>query len=392
MTSALVLDLKGNKVREFHLADEVFAVEPNAGLVHTALVRQLANSRAGSASTKTRGEVRGGGAKPWRQKGTGRARAGSIRSPLWEGGGVSFGPKPRDYGKSMPRKMRILAIRSALAARRDNLVIVQDFKDLKDAKTKLAAQVLKALKIDDKKVLIVLDFENQESGRFALAARNLATVKVVHVNNLNVKDLLHCEAVLTTAAAVEVLTNRFKPHANPKGYSEEVRPRPAKSERIKPEKPKVKAEPKAKAEPKDKPVKEIVKTASAEVSHSQEAPKTAKPQAAPPKEVAAPVAKAPAASEKPVSAAPKEGTSKAPTEATPKESKSKHESETAAPKAKVKEKVVEHEDLSESKKSAGKSDKAQPASKEAAKKKVEAVDKTAKGKVHETKPKKPHKK
>src|SRR5271165_4412277 len=97
MTSTQVLDLKGNKVRELTLKEEVFAVEPNAGVVHAALVRQLANARVGSANTKTRSEVRGGGAKPWRQKGTGRARAGSRRSPLWEGGGVSFGPKPRDF-------------------------------------------------------------------------------------------------------------------------------------------------------------------------------------------------------------------------------------------------------------------------------------------------------
>src|SRR3982750_3709820 len=130
MTSAQVLDLKGNKVRELGLEDEVFGVTPNVGLMHSALVRQLANSRSGAANTKTRAEVRGGGRKPWKQKGTGRARAGSIRSPLWAGGGVTFGPKPRDYTQSLPKKVRQLALRSALAARRDQFVVVQNFDGL----------------------------------------------------------------------------------------------------------------------------------------------------------------------------------------------------------------------------------------------------------------------
>src|SRR5271156_1674616 len=107
MTSAQVLDLKGNKVREVGLDDDVFGITPNKGLLHTALLRQLANGRSGSANSKTRAEVRGGGKKPWRQKGTGRARAGSIRSPLWEGGGVIFGPKPRDFSIALPKKQRV---------------------------------------------------------------------------------------------------------------------------------------------------------------------------------------------------------------------------------------------------------------------------------------------
>jgi large subunit ribosomal protein L4 len=294
MTSAHVLDLKGNKLRDYNLADEVFAVEPNEALMHTALVRQLANNRSGSANTKTRGEVRGGGAKPWRQKGTGRARAGSTRSPLWEGGGVTFGPKPRDFAKSMPRKMRVLAIRSALAARKDNMFIVQDFKELKEAKTKAAAQVLKALKIDGKKVLIVLDFGNQESDRFALAARNLAKVTVVHVNNLNVKDLLHCEAVLTTAAAVESISDRFKEVSNPKGYTPDEEPRKPRVEKPKAKVVKEKVAPKVKdkkpaaskkAAAKAKSVNEETgESVKAEkparaAGKKEEAPKAAKPKA-----------------------------------------------------------------------------------------------------------------
>jgi large subunit ribosomal protein L4 len=211
MTSTQVLDLKGNKVRELTLKEEVFAAQPNAGVVHSALVRQLANARAGSANTKTRSEVRGGGAKPWRQKGTGRARAGSRRSPLWEGGGVVFGPKPRDYSKSMPKKVRLLAIRSALAAKRSSLIVVKDFKDLKEAKTKEAVQIFRALKIDGKRVLVVLDYQGEESNRFALAARNIEDVRVVHVNNVNVKDLLNCEALLASESAVEALSTRLTP-------------------------------------------------------------------------------------------------------------------------------------------------------------------------------------
>src|SRR5271165_3995035 len=124
MTSAQVVDLKGKKLHEVGLDDDIFGITPNEHVMHTALVRQLANARSGSANTKTRSEVSGGGKKPWRQKGTGRARAGSIRSPLWEGGGVTFGPKPRDFSKSLPKKVRVLALKSALASKKEDLVVV----------------------------------------------------------------------------------------------------------------------------------------------------------------------------------------------------------------------------------------------------------------------------
>jgi large subunit ribosomal protein L4 len=211
MTSAQVLDLKGNKVRELGLEDEVFGVTPNVGLMHSALVRQLANGRSGSANSKTRSEVRGGGRKPWRQKGTGRARAGSIRSPLWEGGGVTFGPKPRDFSQSMPKKQRALALKSALAAKKDNLVIVQNFASITDGKTKQVASALKELKLYGQKILLVLDHVNEEDSRVQLAARNIDGLKVIHVSNLNVKDLLESEVVLTTESAIQTIHNRFKP-------------------------------------------------------------------------------------------------------------------------------------------------------------------------------------
>lgn len=211
MTSAQVLDLKGNKVREVGLDDDVFGVTPNVGLMHSALVRQLANGRSGSANTKTRSEVRGGGKKPWRQKGTGRARAGSIRSPLWEGGGVTFGPKPRDFSQSMPKKQRVLALKSALAARKDNLVVVQDFASITDGKTKQVALTLKDLKLYGQKILLVLDYVNDQDSRVQLAARNIDGLKVIHVSNLNVKDLMESEVVLTTESAIQTINNRFKP-------------------------------------------------------------------------------------------------------------------------------------------------------------------------------------
>lgn len=213
MTATSVLDLKGKKVRELTINDEVFAVDPGTGLVHRALVRQLANGRSGSANTKTKSEVRGGGRKPWRQKGTGRARAGSRRSPLWEGGGVTFGPKPRDFSLGMPRKMRVLAVRSALAARSENFVVVSDFKEFKEAKTKAAVEIFRDLKIDTKKVLVVLDHVREENNRFSLAARNLANVRVIQINNLNVKDILGCEAVLTNESTMKELIARFTPKA-----------------------------------------------------------------------------------------------------------------------------------------------------------------------------------
>ena len=132
-----ILSTNGKKSGEITLDDSVFGVEPNLHVMHLALRRQLNNARQGSACTKTRSEVRGGGRKPWKQKGTGRARAGSIRSPLFAGGGVVFGPKPRDYGFAIPQKARKLALKSALSARSEKLVVVKDFSEIKEPKTNL---------------------------------------------------------------------------------------------------------------------------------------------------------------------------------------------------------------------------------------------------------------
>ena len=210
MTSTQVLDLKGNKTHEITLNDDVFAAEVKVGTMHTALLRQLANGRAGSANTKTRAEVRGGGAKPWRQKGTGRARAGSRRSPLWEGGGVTFGPKPRDYAFAMPRKARMVAVRSALASKREALIIVKTFDDFKEIKTKAIVEIFKALKVEGKKVLLILDHSAENHKIVSRSARNIEGTTVVHVSNLNVKDIIHADFILTTESAIDVITKRFE--------------------------------------------------------------------------------------------------------------------------------------------------------------------------------------
>ena len=141
-----ILSTDGKQVGQISLDEKVFGVEPNIHVMHMAVRRQLNNGRQGTACAKTRAEVSGGGRKPWKQKGTGRARAGSTRSPLFEGGGVIFGPKPRDYAFQMPQKARRLALRSALSARVESTVVVKDFSEITEPKTKLMAQALKSLK------------------------------------------------------------------------------------------------------------------------------------------------------------------------------------------------------------------------------------------------------
>jgi len=203
-----ILSTNGQQVGQIALDDKVFGVEPNIHVMHMAVRRQLNNARQGSASAKTRAEVSGGGRKPWKQKGTGRARAGSTRSPLFEGGGVIFGPKPRDYAFQMPQKARRLALKSALSARFENTILVKDFSEINEPKTKLMAESLKSLKADGK-VLIVADVKAAENGYLELASRNLPNVKVILPSNLNVKDLLEADSVVLTEAAVNEITERL---------------------------------------------------------------------------------------------------------------------------------------------------------------------------------------
>ena len=203
-----ILNTKGSAVGQIALDEKVFGVEPNLHVMHLALRRQLNNGRAGTACTKTRAEVSGGGRKPWKQKGTGRARAGSLRSPLFAGGGVIFGPKPRDYGFAMPQKARRLALKSALSARIDNTVLVKDFSEINAPKTKLMAETLKALKVECK-ILIIADFKAAENAYLELSARNLPNVRIILPSNLNVKDLLEADNVIITEAAINEITERL---------------------------------------------------------------------------------------------------------------------------------------------------------------------------------------
>ena len=206
--SKQILSTNGEKLGEITLNEQVFGVEPNLHVMHLALRRQLNNARQGSACAKTRAEVAGGGRKPWKQKGTGRARAGSTRSPLFAGGGVIFGPKPRDYSFSMPQKARKLALKSALSARAEQLVVVKDFSTISEPKTKLMVSALKSLNVSGK-VLVIADTKASENKNLELAARNIPSVRMILPSKLNVKDVLEADFVIITESAVNEITERL---------------------------------------------------------------------------------------------------------------------------------------------------------------------------------------
>ena len=182
-----VYDMKGKKVSDVELAESVFGIEPNEAIVHSVLVNYLANQRQGTQSTKTRAEVRGGGKKPWRQKGTGRARQGSIRAPQWIKGGIALGPKPRSYSNTVNKKERRLALKSILSSKvTENELTVVDKLEVKEIKTKTMVKALADLKVEGK-TLIVLPENNQN---VFMSARNIEGVKTIALNNINVFDLL----------------------------------------------------------------------------------------------------------------------------------------------------------------------------------------------------------
>lgn len=187
------------------LNEAIFGAKPRTHLLHQAVVMQLANRRTGSAATKSKGFVSGGGKKPWRQKGTGRARAGSIRSPIWVGGGTVFGPQPRDYSYRMPRTARREALLSALSLKkRENKVIVVDKFELEQAKTKLMVQALAELKVAS--ALLVIP---QADAKIERSARNLPKVKVLRVEGLNVYDLLRYEHLILIDDALKILQEKL---------------------------------------------------------------------------------------------------------------------------------------------------------------------------------------
>ncbi|MCD7774313.1 MAG: 50S ribosomal protein L4 [Clostridiales bacterium] len=200
MPNIKVVNKAGEEVSEISLSDEIFAIEPNTSAMHTAVVNYLANQRQGTQSTLTRSEVSGGGKKPWRQKGTGRARQGSTRSPQWYHGGVALGPKPRSYKYTINKKVRRLAMKSALSAKlaADEIIVLDSF-ELEAIKTAEAAKTLSAIDAG-KKSLIVLPEKNDVIYK---SARNIAGVKVTLVNTLNVYDMLNCNKLVILKDAVD---------------------------------------------------------------------------------------------------------------------------------------------------------------------------------------------
>lgn len=204
---AQVFNLSGDQVQTIELNDYIFGIKPNTAIMHQALVRQHANARQGTASTKTRAEVSGGGSKPYRQKGTGNARQGSRRAPHYRGGAIIFGPKPRSYEKDMPRKMRRLAVRSALSAKvaEQALTLIDGFSNL-EPKTKAMSKALDALKLGNEKVLVVVPDNAPETKETVYrAAGNLENVKPLLVNYLNMDDMLKYDRLVLPVAALDWL-------------------------------------------------------------------------------------------------------------------------------------------------------------------------------------------
>ena len=199
MANVKVFNMSGSAGGSIELNDSIFAVEVNTHVMHQAVVQYLANKRQGTQSALTRAEVRGGGRKPWRQKGTGRARQGSTRSPQWTGGGVVFAPKPRDYSFKLNKKVKRLALKSALTTKvNDGKFVVVDEINLPEMKTKEMVKVLNNLNVN--KSLVVLEDANEKA---VVAARNIPTVKTASVSTINVYDILKYDSVVVTKAAVE---------------------------------------------------------------------------------------------------------------------------------------------------------------------------------------------
>lgn len=199
MPTVDVLNINGEKVSEMELSENLFGAEINEHVVYQVVKNHLANKRVGTQSAKTRAEVRGGGAKPWRQKGTGRARQGSIRSPQWKGGGVVFAPKPRDYSYTVPKKIRRLALKSDLTDKvnEGNLVVVDDI-NLTEWKTREFAKMLSALKVGKKALVVTKD----NSPEVVRSGRNIKNVKIAFVGTMNVYDILNANTLVLTKDAV----------------------------------------------------------------------------------------------------------------------------------------------------------------------------------------------
>ena len=197
-----VYNIEGKKVNDVELKEDIFGIIPNEELVHSVIVNYLANQRQGTQSTKTRAEVRGGGKKPWRQKGTGRARQGSIRAPHWVGGGIALGPKPRSYSYRINKKEKQLAIRSLLSAKvLDNELTVVDKLEVEEAKTKVMAKALTDLKVEGKTLIILAD----RNDNVLRSSRNIEGVKTIELNTINVFELLNCNKLVLPLDTVKKL-------------------------------------------------------------------------------------------------------------------------------------------------------------------------------------------
>ena len=197
-----VYNMQGKKVSDIELNENVFGIKPNEKIVHIALVNYMANQRQGTANTKTRAEVAGGGRKPWRQKGTGRARQGSIRAPQWIKGGIALGPKPRSYKYRVNKKEKQLAIKSLLSAKvLDNELTVVDKLEVKEPKTKTMVKALTSLKVEGKTLIILAD----KNENVYLSSRNIEGVKTINMNMINVFDLLNCNKLVLPLDTVKKL-------------------------------------------------------------------------------------------------------------------------------------------------------------------------------------------
>lgn len=197
---------QGNEISQIDLRDDIFGIKPNTAVMHQAYLRQMANARQGTHDTKTRGQVSGGGKKPWKQKGTGRARQGTTRAPQWKGGGVVFGPHPRSYDQKMPRKMRHLALKSALAAKaQENQIKVIDEITLDGVKTREVKNILDRLSAKPSVLILMPDADTN----LAKSAHNLAKVKTLRTGYLNVRDLLSYEYVLISKAGLSAVETFF---------------------------------------------------------------------------------------------------------------------------------------------------------------------------------------
>ena len=206
MTKVTLLNLKGEKIEDIKLNEEIFGIEPNNKVLYDAVILSRASMRQGTHKAKTRAEVSGGGRKPWRQKGTGHARQGSIRSVQWRGGGIAFGPVPRDYSKKMNRKERRLALKSAVVSKLQDFVVV-DSLAITTPKTKEMVNILTDLKLNDVNTLIIVKELDENT---ILASRNISNVLLIEASEINVLDLVAANKVLVTKDALEAIEEVLK--------------------------------------------------------------------------------------------------------------------------------------------------------------------------------------